>query len=103
MQENNQNTVTEESSSGQVGPIAGVILVIAVLAIGGFYFFGKEVSERAEAPTAEEILSAPDQALQNLQTQGTSDEVGAIEEDLTATNLDTLDAELDTIETELSF
>ena len=94
MQENNQNSI---------GPIAGVILVIAILAIGGFYFFGKEVSERVEAPSAEEILGAPDQALQGLQAQGTSDEVTAIEEDLTGTNLENLDAELNTIETELGF
>ncbi|HEY4487109.1 MAG TPA: hypothetical protein VJB70_05295 [Candidatus Paceibacterota bacterium] len=94
MQENNQNSI---------GPIAGVVLVIAILAIGGFYFFGKELSQRTEAPSAEEILSAPDQALQNLQTQGTSDEVTAIEADLTSTNLENLDAELNTIETELNF
>ena len=94
MQENNQNSI---------GPIAGVVLVIAILAIGGFYFFGKEVSERAETPSVEEILGAPDQALQSLQAQGTSDEVTAIEADLTGTNLENLDAELNAIETELGF
>lgn len=103
MQENNQNTENAgDSENGQFGPIAGIILVIAVLAIGGFYFFGKEVSERT-SPSVEEILGAPDQSLESLQAQGTSDELSAIEEDVTATNLDNLGAELNTIESELNF
>lgn len=92
------------ASQTQVGPIIGSAVIIIIIIIGGLYFIGKKVSEEGVfAPTAEEIRTTADPALQSLGTQGTSDEVSAIEEDLGTTDLNTLDAELQTIEQELNF
>ncbi len=103
---NNQNTegqaAPSQARSVQIGPIVGSIIVVILLIFGGLYFIGKKVSEEGFlAPTPEAIESAPDSALENLQNQATSDEVGAISEDLDATVLDDLDAELQNIESEL--
>jgi len=93
-----------QKSGNQAGPIAGSIVVIIVLVLGGLYFIGKKVNDEGLlGPTTEEIQRAPDETLEMLQEQGTSDEVSAIEEDLDATILDDLDAELESIETELNF
>lgn len=89
---------------GQAGPIVGSIVVITVLVLGGLYFIGKKVNEGGLLePSAAEIQNAPDELLHTLKTQGTSDEVNAIEEDLNATELENLDAELQDIEAELNF
>ncbi len=103
---NNQNTAQSgaESSKTQVGPVVGSIIVIVIIILGGLYFIGKKASEEgAFAPTAEEILESPDQALQMLAEQGTSDEITAIEEDLNATELNNIDTELKNVEAELAF
>ncbi|MBI1999290.1 MAG: hypothetical protein HYS74_01375 [Parcubacteria group bacterium] len=87
-----------------MGPIVGIALIIIVLALGGFYFWGKELVQQgdtAEIPAAADVLQEADAQLESLNQQGTSDEVQAIENDLTATDLDGLDAELKQIEAEL--
>lgn len=88
----------------QAGPVIGSIIVIIVLVLGGLYFIGQKVTkEGVFEPGPEEILNAPDLTLETLKEQGTSDEVSAIEEDLDATMLEDLDAELQDIESELNF
>jgi len=90
-------TVSEEKSTGA---IIGAIIIVVLLIIGGLYFFGQRSNEEL-APA--EILSQPDAAVEVLETQGTSDEITAIEEDINVTNLDGLDVELGNIDAELSF
>lgn len=91
--------VPEESSS--LGPIIGTIIIIAVIVIGGLYLYGKQVAKEEQSGlTPEEILSAEDPALSSLKEQGTSDEVADIEADLESSELDNLDAELNSLDLE---
>lgn len=97
-----ENRPRAEEHGVQVGPIIGSVIIIVILVLGGLYLLGKKVSEEgALAPEPQEIRSAPDEVRASLETQGTSDAVQSIEEDLDATPLDGLDTELRDIETEL--
>lgn len=110
-QEFNQENTTpptpapEEKSSW--GSAIGIILIVAVIIIGGLYFWGQKIDERmseyeAGDVTVEDILNAPDSQLEALsEEQSTSTDITDIEEDLNTTDLDELDAELDAIEAEL--
>ncbi|MAG12540.1 hypothetical protein CL630_01880 [bacterium] len=100
-----QDTVPgQKKVSAQTGPIIGSIVIIIVLVLGGLYFIGEKVNDEGLfEPSMEEIQKAPDEILGTLQEQGASDAVEEIEEDLDATILDNLDAELQNIEVELNF
>lgn len=105
-QEAPQQTPTPgEEKSGNLGPLVGVIIIIAVLVIAGFYYWGNSLNKDGgafENMTPEEIVQQPDETTASLLQQGTSDEVSAIEGDLQATadDLDKLNAELGAIENE---
>jgi len=95
---------TREQQNKTMGPMVGIIVVVVVLVLGGIYF-GREGIENifniSSEKSVEEISSAPDDALEMLKTQGDSDEVTAIEEDLNATNIENLDEEIMNIDKEL--
>ena len=106
-------TQEEASSSGQtqqksMGPMLGIVIIVVLLVLGGFYFWGTQIKDKSQVQenaevTAEDIANQEDTALDNLNTQSTSDEIDDIEADLDATDLESLDSELDAIDQELSF
>ena len=106
-------TQEEASSSGQtqqksMGPMLGIVIIVVLLVLGGFYFWGTQIKDKSQVQenaevTAEDIANQEDTALENLNTQSTSDEIDDIEADLDATDLESLDSELDAIDQELSF
>jgi len=85
------------------GPTIGIVIIVAILVLGGLYFWGKTLVEldRDEAPTAEEIRGQEDPQKQALETQSNSDDISAIEGDVEATDFSQIDAELSDIEAEL--
>lgn len=111
--ENDQNQpdmpeemMKEESphQNSTLGPVVGTIIIVAVLVIGGLYYWGAQLNKQVavdETVTGEQIAAEPDASTEALGEQGTSDEVDAIEDDLNLTDLDDLDAELGNIDAEL--
>ncbi len=86
---NNQPVVNQESSTG---PAIAIVIVLAMIILGGFYFWG----ERSKS--TDTILEAtPEQMISAIETQSTSDESSSIEADLNSTELDNIDAELQAI------
>ncbi|MBI2046006.1 MAG: hypothetical protein HYT28_01115 [Parcubacteria group bacterium] len=88
-----------------IGPAIGAIIIVLVLIIGAFYFWGSKLEKTLpvdENATAEEVLAVPDTSLQSIQTQGNSDEIDAIEQDVNATDLQNLNSELNNIDAELA-
>lgn len=84
-----------------VGALIGSIIVVAVIVIGGIYFW---MTRSGETPTATSPLGqtvTPDQETAALLNQGTSDEISDIEKDLNATNLNNLDAGMNDIDAQL--
>ena len=84
--------VPEEKKS--VGSTVSIIVIVLVLALGGYYFL-------RQVPTASDQLTPAetqaDSAISSLSTQGTSTDLADIQKDLDATNLSGLDAGLSDI------
>ena len=91
-------TPTPEGDGNSAGPIVGSVIVIIIIIIGGLYFWGQRLSQDMKG---EDILSEEDALVADLVEVSDSDEVGAIEDDLNATDLDDLDADLENIDLEL--
>lgn len=88
-----------ENKSG-IGSIIGVIIIIAIIVLGGLYFWGKRVEE---SRLNQELLGIPaeqtnststEDDINQIQTTSSGDDFSSIEADLNATNIDDLDAEV---------
>jgi uncharacterized protein HemX len=75
-------------NEGSAGPVIGIIIILAVIVLGGLYFWGQRTNETAQE---EDNLAAE---LDEIGNQSSSDEVTAIEADLQSTDIESLDAEL---------
>jgi len=94
------------------GPIILLLFIILVVILGGLYYWYSIVKSipiiqpTNNRPTAEQN-NEPESTNAEAQTQAldvvsTSDELGAIEADVSSTNLDNLDAELNALDAELT-
>ena len=104
----NKNTTPiqsgEQPKEKNFGSTIGVIIIVVVLALGGLYMWGSRIAKNEQAINeADAILEAADQQLESLESQSASDEIDIIEQDLSNTLLEGLDAELKNIEEELNF
>ncbi len=86
------------------GPILGIIVIIMALILGGLYLWGSMLSTE---PVQETIINNEPETpraeadVQILNTMSPSDDLGAIEADIENTDIDSLDAELQTIDLEI--
>lgn len=98
----------QEKSGGSGAMIGAVVVIVIIVALGAYVFMNRDSGTNAPQYSEEEqaeldaIVDAPDQTLEELQQQGSSDEIADIEADIDATDLDNLDQELGDIEGELN-
>ena len=89
-----------DQNKSSIGSIIGTIIIIALIILGGLYFWGKQVEERKlnQSAMREEEPSTTTLPEQNeaaiIKSMGTSDDLDSIDSDLQKTNLNNLDAEL---------
>lgn len=89
-----------ESNTKSVAPLVAVVIILAVIIIGGLYFFQTRSSNKnMYAPTAE--VPAGDNITNSLKQQGTSDDLNSIESDLKLTNVDNIDQGAAAVEAKL--
>ncbi|MEK7200525.1 MAG: hypothetical protein AAB672_00110 [Patescibacteria group bacterium] len=69
-----------------MGPLIAVIIILALIIIGGLYFLKTRSSQPIYIPSP-----ANDTITESLNTQSTSDSLNSIEADLNATDLNNLD------------
>ena len=81
----NSAPVMPQESGSSAGPIIGAIIILAVIVFGALYFLGQR-----------EDSQALNNELNSISEQSSSDEAAAIEADLNSTEIDSLDAELNT-------
>jgi biopolymer transport protein ExbD len=87
-----QNQPEKKSS---LAPLIAVIIILALIVIGGLYFLKQRASNQAvtippvETPITTEQPS--DIITESLNQQSTSDDLNSIETDLNATNINNLD------------
>lgn len=96
---NNMMPPAEEKS--HFGAISGIVIIVVILILGGLYFWGKELNNEASTPAENTMTNGAaavmDESTKVLETQGTSDNISDIEADLNSTNLENLDADLQSI------
>lgn len=76
-----------EAHSNGAGTWIAAVVIIAALVVGAFYFWNQH-----EGAVMDEATDTA--ALQSINSQSTSDETSSIEADLNATDVETIDAEL---------
>ena len=102
---------TEGSDSiithAHAGPIIGVLSLMLILILGGLYMWGGLLAKPAVvAPIEKPIVNNEPETpravadTQILEIMSPSDEISAIEADLESTRLDSLDADLNTMDAE---
>ncbi|PIP55821.1 MAG: hypothetical protein CO183_02165 [Candidatus Zambryskibacteria bacterium CG_4_9_14_3_um_filter_42_9] len=82
-QENNAN-INKTEGEGTSGPIIGLIVILAIIILGGLYFWGQRANND----------SAINQDLGAINSQSEEDTSTSIETDLEATDIENIDAEL---------
>ena len=84
----NPNMGMGESQNGNsMSLIVGVVVLLAIVILGGLYFWGQRSMDESSPAT-------PDQTTQSIQAQNASDSAASIEADLNSTNVDTLDSQI---------
>ena len=73
-----------------MGPLIGTLIILILIGLGGFYFYQMSGGGADQLPL---ILSDDDR--EGLPTPSSSDEVANIESDVSMTDLDTLDAQIE--------
>jgi len=94
------NTLREDSAKQTWGPLVGVIIIVAIIVLGGLYFWGQKLVTGGDM---KDTTSEPDPKREALESQDSSDEVSSIEEDIENTDFSGIDQELGTIESEFNF
>ncbi len=84
-----------ESPKRSSGPLISVIIILALVVIGGLYFLKERMSRDTYVAPAEDNISA------QLETQSDSDDLNSIEADLNATDVDNLDQGASAIQAEI--
>ena len=106
---NEMRTPTEFQGAhhSHIGPILGVLVIMLVLILGGLYLWGSMLNEQAQVPVETPLVNNEPETpraeadQQILETLSPSDDLSAIEADISSTNLDSLEVDMMTIDAEL--
>ncbi len=94
---NQMPPISEQVEKKSVGPLIAVIIILALIIIGGLYFLRARSSQKSYVAPTEQT----DTVTKSLNQQSSSDNLNSIEKDLNATNLDNLDQGAAAIKAEL--
>lgn len=99
--QNQQMPVMPDTQKKPIGPIIGLIVILALILLGGIYFYSTStypaLDENINTESTGDLEEEPvDNAA--IESQSSSDDVTSIEADLEATNLDSLDGDFNEIQ-----
>ncbi len=85
-----------EQNKSSIGSIIGTIIIIALIILGGLYFWGKRIEEAKAKQDLVTDTTVPQEMNEAavITTVSQGDELDSIEADLKGTNLDNLSAEV---------
>lgn len=69
---------------GSAGPVVGIIVILVIIILGALYFWG----QRGDG------TNLTDEQLNVINTQNTTDDTASIEADLNATDIESVDAQI---------
>lgn len=92
---NNPNPI-EMPKKTQIGPVIGLVVILAIIVVGTLYFWGQRV-EKTQVPqnttqTEQTSDQTSDTQTTQLEVQSSSDEVNSIDADLQSTDFGNIDA-----------
>ena len=71
MEPQNTNVMMNQPTRSPIGPVIGLIVILAIIIVGGLYFWGERVNETATIDTAPTVQ---EQQTENVfETQGSLD------------------------------
>lgn len=79
-----------QPNENSVGPVIAIIIVLAMVVLGGLYFWGERKNNDANLQAAS-MSNNVDETTASIRSQSTSDDSASIESDLNNTNTDSLD------------
>jgi hypothetical protein len=83
---NQMPPIQGDMNNKSAGPLVAVIIILALIIIGGLYFLKERSSQNTYVPS-----QTGDTVTQSLNTQSGSDDLKSIEADLNATDINNLD------------
>ena len=89
---------SEPEKKSSMGPLVAVIIILALIIVGGLYFLKQRSSQPIYTPPA---TTNGDAVTASLNTQSSSDDLNSIEKDLNATDVNNLDQGATAIDAEL--
>ena len=85
-----------------VGPLIAVIIILALIIVGGLYFLKMRAAQPTYTPpTPQAVVEQKDVITASLNQQSKSDELSSIESDLNSTDLNNLDEGAAAVEAQL--
>ncbi|MFH0804028.1 MAG: hypothetical protein V1896_00280 [Candidatus Zambryskibacteria bacterium] len=93
---NQMPPIPSDTNKKSMGPLVAVIIILALIIIGGLYFLKQRSSQETYVPATEN-----DAITDSLNTQSNSDNLNSIEADLNATDINNLDQGASAIDAEL--
>ena len=88
--------VPNQTEKKSVGPLIAVIVILALIIIGGLYFLKERASQPVYTPS-----TTTDNVTASLNQQSSSDDLNSIEKDLNNTDVNNLDQGAAAIEAQL--
>ncbi len=97
MEPDTNNSPSQENAPQNhgMGPLVATLIVLAVLVLGGVYFFLNKQMVEPQTPPVILGDTMPAPIVQGDPAPSSSDTVNAIDSDIDATDLEQLDAEID--------
>lgn len=97
-----KNMVEKTKQDSTIGPMIGSIIIILLIVVGGLYFLGSLISTKKAEIQVKKVQEEQSDTnlIEQTAKQSTSDKVPAIEADLKATNIDSVDKGLTDIDKE---
>lgn len=81
--------MNEPRSSGAVGPVIGVVVIVAIILIGGIYFF---MNKQAGLNYEDNRTTEENSSTTNIELQSASSEPDSIRDDLNSFGPDEIDS-----------
>ncbi|MHB1330495.1 MAG: hypothetical protein ACYCY6_00815 [Minisyncoccota bacterium] len=83
----------EPNNENSVGPVIAIIIVLAMIILGGLYFWGERTKDMNDVVPESQV----DEVTASISSQSSSDEISSIEEDLENTNVLDLGSDLESL------
>jgi hypothetical protein len=95
---NQMPPIQSQPAKKSIGPLVAVVIILALIIVGGLYFLKQRASQPVYTPPA---VTTSDAMIDSLSKQGNTDDLNSIESDLNATDVNSIDQGASAIDAQL--